>query len=117
MFKDPFHPLENYRNPCWKSRLPPGQPMDGYTMVCHWGADECARLKRIYQRRVQKNYTWRLRCLPYFYLAGVTRSGLTDVRFFLSRHPLIEKPLLSEINWWNRRRQGTGLRSMSLKLA
>ncbi|ELT92168.1 hypothetical protein CAPTEDRAFT_141192, partial [Capitella teleta] len=46
----------------------------------------------------------RLRCLPYVYLVGVTKSGTTDLVRFLVRHPDLHQAGNKEPNWWNRDR-------------
>ncbi|XP_046574811.1 uncharacterized protein LOC124282822 isoform X2 [Haliotis rubra] len=64
-----------------------------------------------------KNPCWRetvstsnkVRCLPYFHLIGVDKSGTTDLWFRLSQHPDLVKPnavLGKETHWWSWRRFG-----------
>ncbi|XP_033119816.1 carbohydrate sulfotransferase 15-like [Anneissia japonica] len=44
-----------------------------------------------------------LRCLPYFYVAGMPKSGTTDLLSKINSHPDIV-PVSKEIQWWTRRR-------------
>ncbi|XP_067673533.1 carbohydrate sulfotransferase 15-like [Haliotis asinina] len=64
-----------------------------------------------------KNPCWRetvgtssnVRCLPYFHLIGVDKSGTTDLWFRISQHPDFVKPnavLGKETHWWSWRRFG-----------
>ncbi|CAG5129500.1 unnamed protein product, partial [Candidula unifasciata] len=49
----------------------------------------------------------KLRCLPYFHIIGVDKSGTTDLWFRVSAHPDILKPaaiLDKETHWWSWRR-------------
>ncbi|XP_071105198.1 carbohydrate sulfotransferase 15-like isoform X1 [Haliotis cracherodii] len=51
----------------------------------------------------------RVRCLPYFHLIGVDKSGTTDLWYRLSQHPDLVKPnavLGKETHWWSWRRFG-----------
>jgi len=68
------------------------------------------KLYPIYKERLQRDsYPWRFRCLPYFYLAGVTKSGTTDFINMLLRHPQLHGPLVKEPMYWNRRRYPNGV--------
>ena len=44
----------------------------------------------------------RLRCLPGFYLIGVTKSGTTDLYDKLLYHQDVVPPTIKEPMWWNR---------------
>ena len=48
----------------------------------------------------------RIRCLPYVFLAGITKSGTTDLHGALVRHPNISKACAKEPEWWGRRSTG-----------
>ena len=45
---------------------------------------------------------WRLRCLPYFYIPGFSKSGTTDLYEAIFEHPDTVKPPLKEPIFWNR---------------
>ncbi|XP_076448501.1 uncharacterized protein LOC143285156 [Babylonia areolata] len=47
-----------------------------------------------------------LRCLPYFYVAGVAKSGTSDLYRRLSHHPDILQGSMKEYHWWDRGRFG-----------
>ena len=47
-----------------------------------------------------------LRCLPYFYIAGVAKCGTTDLSKRLRMHPDIMEGELKEYHWWDRLRYG-----------
>ena len=49
---------------------------------------------------------WRIRCLPYVYLAGVTKSGTTDLYDTLLLHPDIVAPSMKEPMFFDRNRLG-----------
>ncbi|ELT90468.1 hypothetical protein CAPTEDRAFT_222727 [Capitella teleta] len=58
-----------------------------------------------------KNPCWRdnstrLRCLPYFYIAGQPKCGTTDLFHSLVLHPQIVMPVAKEPHWWARGRFG-----------
>ncbi|KAK3787106.1 hypothetical protein RRG08_030269 [Elysia crispata] len=51
----------------------------------------------------------RLRCLPYFHLIGVDKSGTTDLWYRLAQHPHLVRPkavMGKETHWWSWRRFG-----------
>lgn len=106
LLQDILHPLLNFRNPCWREKmLDPAIPLS-HNSYCGYRKSACAELRERYKKQFAEGIRSRLRCLPYFYFVGVTKSGTTDLKFQLNKHEHIEEPLLSEINWWNRRRQG-----------
>ncbi|GFO41966.1 carbohydrate sulfotransferase 15 [Plakobranchus ocellatus] len=78
--------LRNYKNPCWlERRVPEG---DG----THIATDND-----------------RVRCLPYFHLMGVDKSGTTDLWYRLAQHPHMVRPkavMGKETHWWSWRRFG-----------
>lgn len=58
-----------------------------------------------------KNPCWRqpgeseLRCLPYFYLVGVSKSGTTDLYMQLKKHPKIARGNTKELGYWGKFRK------------
>ena len=48
----------------------------------------------------------RLRCVPYFYIAGMPKCGTTDLYARLTRHPEITGGVMKEPHWWTRKRFG-----------
>ncbi|XP_071948202.1 carbohydrate sulfotransferase 15-like isoform X2 [Antedon mediterranea] len=59
-----------------------------------------------------KNPCWEtkqsLRCLPYFYVAGMPKSGTTDLFSKINSHPDVVHSV-KELHWWTRRRFNAGL--------
>ncbi|XP_076469288.1 carbohydrate sulfotransferase 15-like [Babylonia areolata] len=47
-----------------------------------------------------------LRCVPYFYLAGVAKCGTTDLAKRIRRHPQVFEGTMKEYHWWERFRFG-----------
>ena len=101
-----FHPLPQYRNPCWRELLTGSDPNSDHKEYCKYATTQCDELGDVYKKGWKSGVRTRIRCIPYFYFVGVTKAGTTDLKFQLNKHPEIAAPLLSEINWWNRRRQG-----------
>jgi hypothetical protein len=104
--QDMFHPLPNYRNPCWRETLDESTEPFAHNSYCKYLRTKCDTMQERYQEDIDNGIKSRLRCLPYFYFVGVTKAGTTDLKYQISKHPDIVRPFLSEINWWNRRRQG-----------
>ena len=46
--------------------------------------------------------SWLLRCLPYFYVAGFSKCGTTDLAATLNHHKEIVAPATKEMRYWNR---------------
>ncbi len=86
--------LADYRNPCWLEEVDSSKPYSNHShkQESHrvTGNRFLAREKLLAQavafRRLESMYrhraeggrqAWRIRCLPYLYLAGVTKSGTT----------------------------------------
>ncbi len=66
----------------------------------------------------QNTHFTKLRCIPYFYQIGATKSGTTDLFKKLSLHPYIMAPKLKEPQYWNWKRLGKKLfPSLSLPLS
>ncbi|KAL8560978.1 hypothetical protein ACOMHN_061192 [Nucella lapillus] len=56
-----------------------------------------------YKKMVEKR---ELRCVPYFYLAGVAKCGTTDLSKRIRLHPDVFKGTMKEYHWWERFRFG-----------
>ena len=57
----------------------------------------------LYQR-AQEGVPWKMRCLPYVYLIGVTKSGTSDFYRYLTSHQDVVESRAKEIHYWNVRR-------------
>ncbi len=103
--------MSEYKNPCWLEHLLREHVAEYANTSFHqYGKNEIVRLRQIYQERLRTEVNpWRLRCLPYFYLAGVTKSGTTDLFEALLKHPQIHGPWVKEPHYWNRRRYPKGV--------
>ena len=91
--------LPNYRNPCWLERLPSKPFKYGGSAFRDTWPDVSQRnrtisrhrqLESIYRVRQHTRVPWRIRCLPYLFIAGVYKSGTTDFYYSLVSHPLVE---------------------------
>lgn len=47
-----------------------------------------------------------LRCIPYFYVAGVAKCGTSDLFRRIRLHPEVMKGTMKEYHWWDRTRFG-----------
>ena len=71
---------------------------------------QIAYLAEVYNKRLETNlHPWRIRCLPYFYLMGVTKSGTTDFYYALLKHSDVHGPWIKEPMYWNRGRYPQGV--------
>ncbi|KAK7494211.1 hypothetical protein BaRGS_00014493, partial [Batillaria attramentaria] len=114
--------LPNFRTPCWYEALPKdadpnvnpyghnlyacfseGVRRDALDMASVW-------LARSRTERDPK----RLRCLPYFYIAGMPKSGSTDLFRKVTLHPDVVRPPMKEPHYWSRNRFGMKLNYSSL---
>ncbi|XP_038050366.1 carbohydrate sulfotransferase 15-like [Patiria miniata] len=76
--------LHEFKNPCWRAPSP----------LAAGG------------RRVSAGAaaTTTLRCMPYFFLAGMPKSGTTDLHAKLHGHPQVIQTTVKEPHWWTRHR-------------
>ena len=99
-----------FKNPCWVSKLEEDEPAKSYWKnpyytynVQGYSRSNMDSIVRILRKNKSR---YRIRCLPYFYIAGVTKSGTTDLFNVLSHHPDIVGPVCKEPFYWNRVRYG-----------
>ena len=52
----------------------------------------------------QEGHSRKLKCLPYFFLAGFPKSGTTDLFYKMGMHPEIKLAGIKEQHFWTRRR-------------
>ncbi|KAK7460332.1 hypothetical protein BaRGS_00038920 [Batillaria attramentaria] len=78
-FVGPFPYLANYKNPCWLEKSAFRAPKG------------------------------RVRCVPYFYIAGCPKCGSTDLFYRITQHPQMASPSTKETRWFDRARfEGDG---------
>ncbi|XP_055955246.1 carbohydrate sulfotransferase 15 [Patella vulgata] len=82
--------LQEYKNPCWLETK-------HTKTTCRHGAFYHVKFKEDLKPPI-------LRCLPYFYMVGQPRSGLTNIYERLIRHPDIIAPHMKDIFWIQRHR-------------
>ena len=101
--------LPGYKNPCWKEPFPQKNPYLGNqyrypTRDWRVGDIGIGRLTKNWKKHIAAKTKWRIRCLPYFYVAGVLKCGTTDIFASLQQHPQVTRPLIKEPMWWARGR-------------
>lgn len=85
----------NFKNPCWIEKLPKFKKSpyaeNGYlNMKKSKFQFLCAYWQTFVKKslpRFEKNQKERLRCLPYFFIAGMQKSGTTDLFYRIINHP------------------------------
>ena len=100
IFQGPMNYLPDYKNPCWLSKITNDKASLWYDFT-ETGLTY-KRMSYLYEMRLSKGNNWRMRCLPYLYLIGVTKSGTTDLYTRILGHPEIMRPGHKEPMWWNR---------------
>ena len=101
------HPpyLENYKTPCWREELPSSYPYShSFSMKYLYLKNRFLTSQVYFQAKIQNGEPWRLRCLPYFYVAGFTKCGTSDLYDKISQHPHVIREEFKELQWWKRRR-------------
>ncbi|CAH1799211.1 unnamed protein product [Owenia fusiformis] len=88
--------LSDYRSPCWISRLSSHPP----EYVWSRGRENDI-VMRYWQESHDDGVRFRLRCLPYFYIVGVVKSGTTDLFHRICSHPDVAEVLRKEYHWWS----------------
>ncbi|KAK3796013.1 hypothetical protein RRG08_063398 [Elysia crispata] len=109
MAMDPIKFLRNYKNPCWWERIQ--TPLsDLYTQNPYinysYAISKTFQKLRVRWARQKSDTKYRLRCLPYFLLAGQPKCGSTDIYQRLITHPEIVAPPVKESHWWGKNRYG-----------
>ncbi|CAG6016864.1 unnamed protein product [Menidia menidia] len=109
--------LPGIKSPCWYEELP-AEVSDqfitdlyrtnrfamfsrGFNRACH---QLRANFRQHLTQRDGKSY--RLRCLPYFYVIGQPKCGTTDLFRRLLIHPAVKFNTIKEPHWWTRKRFG-----------
>ena len=95
--------MDEYRNPCWYETAPCNNSYSSNTLfIDHIKApDVDVSVFRKLSHRMQQTSGKRLRCLPYFYLAGFSKCGSSDLYAGIMRHPQVVRPFTKEPQYWN----------------
>ena len=117
LFQTPPAYLPNFRNPCWFENLTAStynpRTLKKSCVVPNLSYAKGAAYKEPLSD-TQKELTncilknegvcQRLRCLPYYYIAGFSKCGTTDIHQSLNHHPDIAGTVFKEPMYWNRNR-------------
>ena len=77
---DPPKFLTNLDNPCWIECLPKDKSKTYPHDTPFWNGRKCtSSLRQTEKEMLFRNKTWRLRCMPKFYLIGLAKCGTTEV--------------------------------------
>lgn len=115
LFQPQIHFLENYRNPCWfeqasldeaykhnfYSTLESSPYLERYIKSFNYMKD-LMYIRALVDNTRSKRISWRIRCVPYFYLAGAPRSGSTELFSALAYHQNVLSGENKEPSYWNR---------------
>ncbi|XP_025095693.1 carbohydrate sulfotransferase 15-like [Pomacea canaliculata] len=118
----PIEFLPNYKAPCWYENLPlgdqiPGTPYTRNLFTCFSPNARTLFLEMHAEWAVSTQLASnpkRLRCLPYFYIAGMPKCGSTDLYRKVTQHPEVVRPPMKESHWWSKNRFGVRLNYSSL---
>ena len=117
--------LSNYASPCWVESL----NLSDLATDGGWEENSEKMNAFVSQLYRQTSYVFqdyikyhekdrgvvqRVRCLPYFYVIGVAKSGTTDLFVRMKEHPYIEAGIRKEIHYWSRRRFGRSYRDVTV---
>lgn len=96
--------LKHFQNPCFLQRLSSENPYKGVQHDSRLPASQERCAKEVFASRVDNSENVRVRCFPYFIVAGVQKCGTTDLYNTLPLHNQITKFTIKENHWWNRGR-------------
>ena len=102
--------LPNYKNPCWFEEVDPDTIYKDNVYMEFKDPDHSIRnsfdkfISTLRSRKENDGFSWALRCLPYFYVAGAPRCGTTDLYASMVRHKQIALLVGKEGVYWNRMR-------------
>lgn len=105
--------LSGLKNPCWYEEYSGNSSTDPYRN--NFYGRYSRRFLAVFQLlrasfRVhllrREGRTFRLRCLPFFYIIGQPKCGTTDLYDRLRLHPEVKFTTFKEPHWWTRKRFG-----------
>uniref|UniRef100_A0A8C6UNS6 Sulfotransferase n=1 Tax=Neogobius melanostomus TaxID=47308 RepID=A0A8C6UNS6_9GOBI len=105
--------LPGLKNPCWYEEYVGESNADPYQT--NFYGRYSRRFRTVFQQLrasfqdhlVRRDgLTFRLRCLPFFYIIGQPKCGTTDLYDRLRLHPEVKFTTFKEPHWWTRKRFG-----------
>ncbi|CAL1530082.1 unnamed protein product [Lymnaea stagnalis] len=110
----PFKFLPEFKNPCWREMI--RTPLEDLYKtnkfaLTSWTYEKAFAKMRDHWTKSRTRPKYRLRCLPYFLLAGQPKCGSTDFYERIITHPDIVTPPSKESHWWGKNRYGWCLNS------
>lgn len=103
----PIKFLPEFKNPCWREKLTVSiRDLYRHNGFAQYGVSYKKVFNRLRERWEHIVPMSRLRCLPYFFLAGQPKCGSTDLYQKLVSHPDIKTPPIKESHWWGKNRYG-----------
>jgi hypothetical protein len=109
--------ISSLKNPCWLENLPENFTYRDNVIAASHPKTQKELEAKLYsiQKKIKKHPGWRLRYLPFFYVAGVSKCGTTDLYDAIQWHPQVRKSLRKELVYWNRiRYDGEGCHIVSV---
>ncbi|CAG5134958.1 unnamed protein product, partial [Candidula unifasciata] len=107
----PIKFLPNFKNPCWWEPLNTSTSIhdiyanNGFLKYSYSYGKAFRKLTHKFRAR-NSSKPYRLRCLPYFFLAGQPKCGSTDFYNKIVSHPDVVSPPIKESHWWGKNRYG-----------
>nr|KAI8768830.1 carbohydrate sulfotransferase 15-like [Biomphalaria glabrata] len=105
----PLEFLKEFKNPCRREPLKePIEELYSHNSYALASPSYHNAFNKILDqwKLIKPDPKYRLRCLPYFFLAGQPKSGSTDFYKRLIAHPDIVAPPSKESHWWAKNRYG-----------
>ncbi|XP_071089470.1 carbohydrate sulfotransferase 15-like isoform X1 [Haliotis cracherodii] len=105
----PFNFLPNFKNPCWYEPMvrPDVYKTNHFKHFSKYCRNLFKDLTEEWRKKMEQDaQPRRLRCLPYFFIAGQPKCGSTDLYFKLMSHPDVVSPPMKESHWWAKNRFG-----------
>ncbi|KAK6186463.1 hypothetical protein SNE40_008498 [Patella caerulea] len=98
-----------FKNPCWYEDLTDYDVYSNnkFAEYYHSVKSVFIKLSSHWKKKfAEETNPRRLRCLPYFFIAGQPKCGSTDLYKKLISHPDVGSPPIKECHWWGKNRYG-----------
>lgn len=109
LLQPPIKFLPEFKNPCWRENFTTHiydmYANNGFAKYSHTYEKAFSKFIRRWAKQTPRR-SHRLRCLPYFFLAGQPKCGSTDLYNKIISHPDIVIPPVKESHWWGKNRYG-----------